>query len=329
MKRTNILLVLFLFAYHFASAQTITATGTVSDPNGNPLHFAFVQDKQYKYATYTDSLGGFSLTVNPTSKLIINCYGFKDTLINIANQTNLHITLHPVANLAETNVAKGKDVDRFANESSLNSPGQQALATTQGSMFPQFSIKEQTQGNRYLFTAWVHGYVVTSADSLVQNSKYWFNYDKMGGGLLLSQDKNSAIEVNKEQVKSFTLYNNNNVPFTFEKVPTIDPSHYVEVLASGSKYKIYRTLKTKFTKADYSTNGISSTGNNFDSYEDTHEYYLLNLQNNALEKLELKKKSIKNNFANEPEKINKYISDHSSDSIDDSYLASLGSYMNE
>lgn len=333
MKKKNILLVLCLVACHIVTAQTITAIGTVHDQNGNPLHFAFVQDKQYKYAVYTDSLGGFTLTVNPTSRLMVDCYGFKDTTVNVANQTNFQIVLHALTTIEaqKDGVVAQSNVNRFSNQAALsqNAMGQTVIATGQGTMFPSFSIKEQTEGRRYLYGNWVHGYVISAGDSLIQNSKFWFNYDKMGGGLLLSQDRNSAIEVNRDQIKSFTLYDQSNMSVTYENVPLIDKVHYVEVISSGKKYKIYRTLKTKFVKADYTTNGISSSGNNFDSFQDSHEYYVLNLQNNALEKLELKKKSIKNDFANEPEKVNKYIADHSSDSIDESYLSNLGSYMNE
>jgi CarboxypepD_reg-like domain len=338
MKKIFSICLFVLAIAQVAAAQTITVNGTVKDNQGNFLHFAFIQDKQFKYATYTDSVGNFTLTANSTSALAISCYGFKDTLVDVNNKTNFDLVLYPKqgevaieAPHENTDISK-RTVLNDALSASTGEVGSRTgggINVSGGASFPSFNPKEATEGSRYLFTSWVHGYVVNSKDSIVQNPHFFFNYDKMGGGLLLSQDKVSAIEVDRAPIKSFTLYDEHNIPRTFENMPDVDPKHYVEVLSSGKKYKIYRTLKTKFEKADFTTNGISSSGNNFDSYQDTYEYYVLNLQNNSREKLDLKKKSIKNDFANEPEKVNKYITDHSSDSIDESYLSNLGSYMNE
>ena len=46
-----------------------------------------------KSATYTDSLGFFSLRVNPTSILHISSKGYKDAEVTIDNKTNLQVVL--------------------------------------------------------------------------------------------------------------------------------------------------------------------------------------------------------------------------------------------
>ena len=338
MKKIFSVMLLVISMAHLASAQTITVTGSVKDNLGNFLHYAFVQDKQVKYAAYTDSLGNFSLSANPQSKLAISCYGYKDTVVEVNNTTHFDLVLYPKPGetivSTHTVATGGADMTKRVSLEEAFSPNVKGASTpgynlTAGASFPSFSHKEATEGSRYLLSEWSHGYVVNAQDSIIQNSTFYFNYDKIGGGLLLSQDKKSAIEVDKGLVKSFTLVDAANVSYTFERMPVVDPAHYVQILSTGKKYKIYRTLKTKFVKADYSTNGIASTGNNYDSYQDNYEYYVLDLHNNNRQKLDLKKKSIKADFAADAEKLNKFMTDHSDDSIDESYLSSLGSYMNE
>jgi len=338
MKKTFSVMLLIVSVAQFASAQTVTVSGTVKNNLGDFLHYAFVQDKQYKYASYSDSVGNFSLLAGPQSKLSISCYGYKDTVVEVNNNNHFDITLYPKAGEAvastATVAAGGTEISKRASleeafSPSTNNANGGGYNLTSGAIFPSFSHKEATEGSRYLLTQWSHGYVVNAQDSIIQKPTFYFNYDKMGGGLLLSQDKRSAIEVDKGLVKSFTLVDAANVSYTFERIPDVDPTHYVQILSTGKKYKIFRTVKTKFVKADYATNGIASTGNNYDSYQDTYEYYVLDLHNNSRQKLDLKKKSIKADFAADAEKVNKFVTDHSDDSIDDSYLSSLGSYMNE
>src|ERR1700739_4413901 len=98
MKRLCLMALLLAIMLRFAAAQTINISGTVKTKDGDAIHLAFVQDKQYKYGDYTDSLGNFALTANPNSKLKVTCYGFRHTLININNQTTFAIVLRPLVN---------------------------------------------------------------------------------------------------------------------------------------------------------------------------------------------------------------------------------------
>jgi len=193
---------------------------------------------------------------------------------------------------------------------------------------PVFHPLDDTKGSRYLFKDWVSGFVVSPQDSVYKNPNYGFNYDKMNGGLLLTQDKKSVIEIDQSRIKSFTLYDNLGRTQVFEYAPEIDKTHYPQVLASGSKYKIYKLTTTKFVKANYQTDGMTSTGNNYDEYVDEDTYYVLNVQTKQLQPLGLKKKAIKTAFANEGNKINSFFEAYT-DKIDDSYLKKLGDYMNQ
>src|ERR1700757_5168926 len=104
MGRIGLLLLLLAGSIKLASAQTIGITGTVKTADGDALHLAFVQDKQYKNGVYTDSLGSFSLTVYPNSKLSVSCAGFRDTLINVDGKTVFSVILKPVVNIVASRV---------------------------------------------------------------------------------------------------------------------------------------------------------------------------------------------------------------------------------
>jgi len=355
MKRISLLILLVAGILTFASAQTIVVSGTVKTSDGDALHLAFVQDKQYKNGVYTDSTGSFSLTVYANSRLKVVCKGFRDTLVSVNNQTSFAVVLRPTVNIvaSRSNIQKPADDHTDINfatfsatmtrdepslpnhlETYTDARGVKTTLTSgsydmaQGAIFPVFMHKEATQGSRYLFDTWVHGYVLNAGDSVIQSPELFFNYDKMGGSLLLSKDKHAAIEIYKENVKSFTLFDAFNQPSTFAMVPDIDKGHYVQVLSSGNNYKIYKAITTKFEAANYVSDGVASTGNNFDSYQDECTYYILNVKTNQLQKISLKKKILKQAFAADGPKADSYFKTNDAD-IDDNYLASLGDYMNK
>jgi len=154
-----------------------------------------------------------------------------------------------------------------------------------------------------------------------------FNYDKMGGGLLLTRDGRSAIEVNREQVKTFTVYGADGIQHNFENVPAISKNRYVEVVEEGTKYKIYKLVKTEFVKSDYATNGLTTSGNPYDEYVDKPTYYVIGKDGIPLQ-ISLKKKALKEAFKEDTEKLNQFFASNSGD-IDDDYLRGLGEFMNK
>src|ERR1700753_2784538 len=117
MKRITILPIIFgllviagkLFAqttYNATTPETVFVTGTVKDASGNFLRFAFVRDRNSKAAAYTDSIGSFVLKTSPSSALMINCNGFKDTVVQVGIKTSFAIVLRPDANASGSNVAQ-------------------------------------------------------------------------------------------------------------------------------------------------------------------------------------------------------------------------------
>ncbi|MDB5139807.1 MAG: hypothetical protein JWR12_1723 [Mucilaginibacter sp.] len=199
-------------------------------------------------------------------------------------------------------------------------------SSSSSGIYPVFSHTEETKGSRYLFNNWVTGFVVGINDSVYKNSSYGFNYDKIGGGLLLTSDKHSAIEVDKAKIKSFTLNNDGNEGMVFEYVPNIDKVHFVQLIAGGSRYNLYKRTITTFVKNNYHSDGMASTGNNYDEYVDDNTYYVLNKQTNQLQQFSLKKKSIKAVF--EGKALDAFFAANNG-SIDDKYLKSLGYFVNK
>jgi hypothetical protein len=320
MRRFFLMWLLIIITLHTAKAQTSTATGTVKNDKGDPLHFVFVVDEQYKEAAYSDSTGNFTITIHPDSRLKFELAGYKDTLVRVGKNQDLPVVLrslgadYPGNSLnTRSTVSGGTDIQHADDVDLLRLPGHE---------------KGKVRGNRYLFDNFAHGFIISSTDALLHDPAYTFDYDKMGGALLLTKDKTSVEEVSFDHTKSFTLYDDKDKRFVFEKVIAIDPSHYVQVLASGKRYKIYKLIKTRFAKSDYVNTGVTSHGNDYDEYIDDPDYYVLDLQGGQPQKLSLKKKSIKEDFAKEADKVNKFLSDNPGN-IDDAYLSKLGNYMNQ
>jgi hypothetical protein len=322
MKKTFFMCLLLIAAAQFTKAQITNATGSVKDDKGSPLHFVFISDDQYKNAAFTDSLGNFTITVQPDSKLKFDLPGYESTTIAVdKNNAALQVVLKSSGSTA----SQASITAKVTAQSSGNE-----AATTYGSggVIAPGHQKGNTHGNMYLFDTFEHGFLITASGQLVHDPNDRYDYDKMGGALLFSNDNKTISQISWDQTKSFMLVSNTDQPFVFEKAPAIDQSHYVQVLASGKKYKIYKLIKTKFVKSDYVNTGVASRGNDYDEYVDDADYYVIDMQGGQPQKLSLKKKSIKEDFAKDADKVNKYLSDNSG-SIDDAYLSKLGAYMNQ
>ncbi|WP_114940940.1 carboxypeptidase-like regulatory domain-containing protein [Mucilaginibacter endophyticus] len=304
-------------------AQTINVAGRVSNEKGQPVPFAFIADVKSNHATFTDSLGTFDLPAEASSKLTVKAYNFNDTLVNVNNQTNLNISLNgdgatQAGSKLKTSVVN--NYDTFSSRITTMAANTNAISVTRH--------QDATRGSRYLYDTWVHGYVTSAADSIVENIHYLFNYDKIGGSLLVNKDNSTILQIDGSSFKTFILFDAQAKAHPFAKVPAISPQRYVEVISDGPKYKIYKDLATKFHKADFSTNGLASTGNNYDEYIDQDFYYVVKDGGQPVKML-LKKKAIKEVFAADADKLNKFMSTAGSDDIDDNYMKLLGQTMNK
>lgn len=320
MKKTLSILLLLTAAVQFSKAQgSNTAWGTVQDPGGKPLHFVFIGDVANRNAAFTDSLGNFSMAVKPGTKLAIRLQGYQDTVLsNINTGSGLLVVLKPSSTVANVAAISTKmQVERSDQVTSLTEGGLIAPGHQQGDL----------RGSRYMCVVFAHGYLINGSDELVYQPNYLLDYDKIGGGLLLTADGKKIVNVIWDQVKSFTLYSMDDQRYDFEKVTAVDNSHFLQVIASGPKYKIYKSIKTKFVKADYVNNGAAPHGHDYDEYVDDADYYLV-ADGAQPQKFTPKKKVLKEIFAKDEDKLNKFMTDNSG-KIDDDYLGKLGADMNK
>ncbi|MDB5031018.1 hypothetical protein [Mucilaginibacter sp.] len=297
-------------------AQKISVSGVVNDKQGKSVAFAFIKDAKHNYATFTDTYGAFNLKVDTVDRLIVSASAFITMTVKISDPQSVGVTL------ASDGTVNAKLIDPDAFKEKISTEGM-----TRNVASGYIAKENSLHGTRYFFDTWVHGYVITQADSIKENSNYLFNYGKMDGSLLFTDDGKTMKEIDGRLIKMFVLFDNGGQSYTFEKIPAIDPNHFVQVLAVGSNYKIYKQLNTKFIPNNYVSNGMTSNGNNYDEIKDEPVYYAVKVPGGAPIKFTLRSKSIKTVFAADVAKVSKYLSDHDTD-IDDRYLKGLGDYLN-
>jgi hypothetical protein len=314
--KTFFSILLLLVSVKLTSAQSLT--GSVTDEKGKPIHGVFIVDTQAANAAFTDSLGNFSIF-----KLRFEVAGFKDTTISVDKMApGPQIIMRTLGAVGGNSVASlSTRITQGGNDNNLST------TMADGGVIAPGHHKGKLKGSQYLFDYFVRGYLVSSSGEVLYKPDYMLDYDKVGGGLLLTTDNKTIIEVAWDNTNSFSLYSSTDERFDFEKVPSIDPSHYVQVLVSGPKYKIYKLIKTKLVKADYVNKGAVSYGNDYDEFVDDADYFVFDVQNELLQKLLLRKKSIKEVFAKEVDKASKFLANNSG-SINDTYLNKLGDLMN-
>jgi len=216
----------------------------------------------------------------------------------------------------------------------LNAPNQSLIGgggvnMYTGAALPVFSQKEDTKGGKYLFDQWVKGTATNSYNAVVSNDTYLYNYDKITKSLLVTSDKRSMIEISKTDLNGFTFIDKNNKEIVFEKVVAIDPNTFmIQLLKDSTGYSLYKSLHTKFIRANYHSDGLTESGNNYDEYVDEYTYYILFPGGKQFSKVELKKKSIKEVLMKEEKKVKSFFSQHGSDDLDEFFLMALVASLN-
>jgi hypothetical protein len=196
-----------------------------------------------------------------------------------------------------------------------------------GTMLPVVSHQEETKGSRYLLKSYAMGLIVDKDGNIVSDSLSRLNYDKIDGQLMIAQDARNYLEVDKDKVIAFAL-KTPDTAFVFLNVPVLSKSNYFLLIANGPKYSVYKSIRTKFVKANYRNTGLVETGNNYDEYVDKETYFWTNGKDSA-GVLELKKKSIREVFAMEKAKLDDFFAHHKYDDLDDTFLKKLIFYLNQ
>lgn len=365
MKKSFLSFALALSAFvNVAIGQTLVIKGVVKDIKGHPIAGASVVPQNTKNGTSTDTSGVFSINANPGSAFIVSAVGFADTTVSIGSlSASISVVLRqktstlnevvissPQSQTSSSNeianeqiiqntledYVKGEQMGAGVKTYSGNNEGGGSfhIITTQnmgalntGGFLPVFHQPVETKGSRYLMSGWSSGLVVNQFDTIINNESYLLNYDKISGGLLLTQDKQTYIEIDKAQVKSFALKNSEG-GYVFERAPLINGSDYFQLLSKGDKYAAYKSIKAKLVKANGVSNGLTEVGNSYDEYVDHVVYYFVDVKNKTVRQFELKKKSIKEAVGLEKEKTDKYFSDHKRDDVDDNFVKGFIAYLN-
>jgi hypothetical protein len=190
-----------------------------------------------------------------------------------------------------------------------------------------FASKEETVGSRFFFGKWVGGSVTNMKDSLFEKPGYLFNYDKISGSLLLTEDKKTILELDKDQIKSFTLKDAGKNYF-FERCEINNNQEFFEpIVKNASRYSLYNSLKTKFVKSNYYTDGIAEGGNKYDEYVDEWTYYVILPGQKDLRKIDLKKKTIRQALIADQVKVDAYFSTHKVQTMNEEFLKDLILYL--
>ncbi|HWJ92085.1 MAG TPA: hypothetical protein VNR87_13285 [Flavisolibacter sp.] len=195
-----------------------------------------------------------------------------------------------------------------------------------GSSLPVFMIKENTKGNRYLFEKWVKGSVTNDQNVRFLDPNVLYNYDKVGRKLLVLLDSSTVVEINSSDVSKFTVSDDERT-YTFQRLQnSTDLNYYEPVVENEKGYSLFKLLITKFKAADYQTNGLIQSGNKYDEYVDTEDFYLLTPKKEMI-KLVLKEKSIKSVLNGDP-KVESFFSAHKKGKIDENLLKQLVDALN-
>jgi hypothetical protein len=197
-----------------------------------------------------------------------------------------------------------------------------------GEMLPVMEHKEDTKGSRYLLNRFAKGLIVDQHNNFILDSANLLNYDKIDGKLMIAQDGKNYLEVDKEKVVAFA-FRTPDSSYVFINVPILSKTSYFLLIANGPKYSVYKSIKTKFVKSTYVSNGLVESGNNYDEYVDNQTYYWIDQKNNRAGILELKKRSIKDVFGMEKQKTEAYFAKHKFDELDDGFLRNFIDYLNQ
>jgi hypothetical protein len=184
--------------------------------------------------------------------------------------------------------------------------------------------------NGFLFDEWVEGdSIIDTKGNLVNTTAFIFNFDKLTGGLLATQDKINNMLVASGGINSFILKTRGK-KYVFTHVNTIhqDP-FFLEMAKSDTHYTLYKRFVTKYIASNYRDDGIIQTGNNYNEYKDENEYYVIDAATKLGQPVTLKPKSIKALFAAEKEKVNSYFKQHNDVEIDEKFLTGLVNYLNQ
>lgn len=178
-----------------------------------------------------------------------------------------------------------------------------------------------------LFEDWVKGVVIKNTGEVIDGDKYFYNFDKVTNNLIVTLDKNNVIEVYKEYIQSFKFSEKKEV-YSFEKVIPIQRFRFVQVLIKdSSKYSVYKSINTRFVAANFTTNGLTESGEPYDEFVDMNKYYIV--YQGTVRPVALKFTSIKKALKEHSSRVKDFYAAHLMDEVDENYLIGIVEYLNQ
>ena len=350
-------------------AQQIRVSGLVKDALGINLPGTSILVKGSGMGTKTDSAGKFSLSLNTGDQLLFSAVGYADTAVQIGSQSIIVIVMHSRPGELKGAMEQGQSttasakmpadviseqitgnvITNFRDTQNLNSGTQITEGTNgpphvlvhevtftphgtiyTGSSLPVFRHKDETKGTRYLFDKWVRGNAIDTANNSFMTQAFWFNYDKVTRNLMLTKDKRTVVEVDKELLMSFKLFGDS-MTCAFEWVPVIDRNNLLLSLEkTKGKFSLYKKVKVKFVRSNYRSDGLTEIGNPYNEYIDESRYFILYPDGKTFVQPELKVKPLKSDLANAAEgKASAYLSAHRYETVNEAFLVSMVKAMNQ
>lgn len=321
--KTIITSLLLALAGAVAYGQTIEISGTVNNQKGQPVPYAFVRDAQHNYATYADSTGTFVLKADPASALEVSANNYKNTQVKIENKTKLEVVLP--AGEGTDGVASMRSIKETINSEFLRNGNLLFGGDASGQQVKSGFTQEPTRGSRYLYSDWIPGFGISKTDGLIAETSNMYNYDKIAGNIMYTNDGKSMAAVSTSQIKTFTLFDKNGRPHIYENSPAIDGKNFVEVLLSAPKYKIYKKVDTKLSRADFHTDGVLEMGHRYDEYVDNEHYYFVGEDGKA-KSISLKKSTLKKLLGTDADA---FMASQGSRDVDEEYVKDLGKSLSK
>jgi hypothetical protein len=194
---------------------------------------------------------------------------------------------------------------------------------TDPNLLPHHINKDKAVGSPYLTKTWVTGYIELESNHHIPDSNNYvlLNYDKIQSVIYLTNGVDKIWFYPIDSIKSFELFDINKA-YDFEKIPWISSKFFlIPIIKSAKGYSLYKRLITNFYWADYSTDGYSSKGRNFDEFDDTYIYYMTYPGNTRYRKLTLKENSIRRDLKEESTLVKEFFGQHGDDMNEQSLLA--------
>jgi len=188
--------------------------------------------------------------------------------------------------------------------------------------------KETTKGSRLLFDAWPKGFVIGVYDTVMNNPDLFLNYDKMTHDLYFTFDGKTIIKAETSQAREIHFTTGEGAPITLTRVDGIDPRQFFQRMSDSAgvhNYILYRLVSTQYRRANFQTNGLTSTGNNFDEYIDDYDYFIVMPGGKLYADVKLKKNSIRAALG---DKADPWFRTHTNEKTDEAFLIGLVNNLN-